>query len=41
MVGVGDPNLPMVVRRRRVRAFGRFNRAKLDSTLPSSRLAAS
>jgi len=34
MVRVGDPNLPSVVRRRRVRALGRFNRAK-QARLPA------
>ena len=34
MVGVGDPNLTTVVRRRRVRALGRFNRAK-QARLPA------
>ena len=34
MVGVGDPNLTSVVRRRRVRALGRFNRAK-QAPLPA------
>ena len=34
MVRVGDPNLTAVVRRRRVRALGRFNRAK-QARLPA------
>ena len=34
MVRVGDPNLTAVVRRRRVRALGRFNRVK-QARLPA------